>query len=250
MKSIVIAFLVSILLIGCVTPETATKKEEVPYVPPTFAFSPLSTAPAGSAGVTFAIVNAYYSENQPWTTQWPFADVSKNMSLDFQQIVSARGFVVRGPFTSYDEMTYPDKQSSDLVLQPTLDIRVSMSNLTYLEYHPPLLSLETRSTYSLKGEATISGRVTLSIMESLSKERMWFKSIEIPNTVIPWEGEKRYYSRPAVADLSDLGFRKPLGISMQSIYSKVMQAAWNYLDPTEMKIVKKQAEEIKKKKVY
>ena len=37
---------------------------------------------------------------------------------------------------------------------------------------------------------------------------------------------------------------------MEEFYKKVMQAAWNYLDPEEMTIVRKQTEEIKKKKVY
>jgi hypothetical protein len=245
------ALLGIIILEGCAM-QTAVKKEEPPYVPPSFSFTPPSTAPAGSADVTIAIVNASYSENQPWADQWPFTDVSKNMSLDFQQIVTARGFPVRGPFGSYDEMTFPDKKGADLVLQPTLEIRLEMHDLTYRQIPPPLLSLQTRPTYSMQGKAAISGRVTLSIMESLSKERMWFKTVELPNTVIPWEGEKRYASPLSKHDLdfSDPGIAKPLGKTMEGFYAKVMQAAWNYLDPDEMKLVKKQAEEIKKKKVY
>jgi hypothetical protein len=243
------ALLGIVILQGCAI-QTATKKEEPAYVPPSFSFTPPSTAPAGSADVTFAIVNASYSENQPWTGEWPFTDVSKNMSLDFQQIVSARGFSVRGPFASYDEMTFPDKKGSDLVLQPTLEIRLDIRNVRYNEIRPPLLSLQTRSTYSLRGNAVISGRVTLSLMESLSKERMWFKSVELAQTAIPIEGEKAYWTPPGGVDLSDPGIAKPLGKTMEALYAKVMQAAWNYLDPGEMRLVKKQAEEVKKKKVY
>lgn len=234
---------------GCVPPQTQ-KAEADPYVPPTFDFTPLSNAAPGSAEVTFAIVNSAYSEDQPWTRVWPFNDVSRNMALDFQEIVSARGFSVRGPFGSYDEITFPDKKGSDLVLQPTLEIRLDVRNISYVKRSPVLVGLRLRDRWSMKGEAVIGGRVTLSLMESLSRERMWFKSIELPQQVIPWEGQKQYYEAQQGADLSDPAISRPLGETMKDFYAKVMQASWKYLDPEEMKLVKKQSEEIRKKKVY
>jgi hypothetical protein len=234
---------------GCVPPQ-AQKAQGNPYVPPSFDFTPPSNAAPGSAEVTFAIVNAAYSENQPWTGVWPFNDVSRNMALDFQEIVSARGFSVRGPFASYDEITFPDKKGSDLVLQPALEIRLDIRNISYVKQSPVFVGLRLRDRFSMKGEAVIGGRVTLSLMESLSKERMWFKSIELPQRVISWEGEKQYYEAQSGADLSDPSISRPLGETMKEFYAKVMQASWNYLDPEEMKLVKKQSEEIRKKKVY
>ncbi|MFH0806580.1 MAG: hypothetical protein V1885_02555 [Candidatus Brennerbacteria bacterium] len=238
-----------VLIHGCV-PRQARKQEAPPYVPPTFDFTPPSVAPSASAGVTFAIVNSSYSENKDWTRVWPFTDISRNMARDFVEIVNARGFTVRGPFGSYDEMIFPDKQGSDLVLQPTVEMTLEFRNLSVKEEMAPLLSLETRSKYSLKGEAVIGGRITLSLLESLSKERMWSKSIEIPPGLIPWEGEKQYWNRPTQVDLSDNGVARPIGTTMEVLYAKVMQTAWDYLNPDEMRMVKKQAEEIKKKKVY
>lgn len=72
----------------------------------------------------------------------------------------------------------------------------------------------------------------------------------MPRTVVDWEGEKRYTGPLRAVDLSDPGITKPLAKPMEEFYKKVMQAAWNYLDPEEMTIVRKQTEEIKKKKVY
>ncbi|MBI1805662.1 MAG: hypothetical protein HYR76_01270 [Ignavibacteria bacterium] len=228
--------------IGCAP--KATKSEQA-YVP-SFHFTPTANAPVASAEVTFAVVNASYSENQPWTTVWPFTDFSKNMGLDFQQILSARGFTVKGPFGSYDELTFPDKKGSDLVLQPTLDVRLDIVN-PEARKHVGILGPDS---YTLNGQAAIGGRITLALTESLSKERMWFKSIDIPREVVSWEGEKEYPAPPNGVDPNDAGITKVLGPKLEAIYTKVMQAAWNYLDPEEMKLVKKQAEEIKKKKVY
>lgn len=239
----VFAVFISLYFWGCAP--KATKNEETAYVP-SFHFTPASSAAAGSADVTFALVNASYSENKPWTSVWPFTDFSKNMSLDFQQLLSARGFTVRGPFGSYDEMTFPDKKGSDLVLQPTLEVSLDIIEPKYKEH----INILGSNTYSLVGQAAIGGRITLSLMESLSKERMWFKSIDVPREVVSWEGEKEYNAPPNGADLSDPGIIKPLGPKLERLYAKIMQNAWSYLDPEEMKLIKKQAEEIKKKKIY
>lgn len=245
---ILLAVLVGILILQGCTPKTATKQE--PAYVPIFKYSPPATATPASANVTFAIVNATYSENQPWTTQWPFTDFSKNMALDFQELISARGFTVRGPFRSYEEMAYPDKKGTDLVLQPTLDVKVDESKQTLGEE-----GLWDKKFY-LEGDLIISGRVTFSLTESLSKERMWFKSVEIPMTTVPYKVYKynRNEVRPDLVirtlDYSDPGLSQPLGKTLERVYKQVMETAWKYLDPGEMAIVKKQADEIKAKKVY
>lgn len=239
----VLAAVAIIALIGCST--GAIQKQESEYVP-SFDFTPPSTAPAGSADVTFAIVNASYSETQGWTQVYPFTEVSRNMGLDFQEIVSARGYTVRGPLNTYDEMAFPDKKGSDLVLEPRLEIRLEIINPKNHRH----VQIIGNDEYSMSSEAALSGRVTLSLNESLSRERMWFKSVELSRVVVPWQGEKRYTGPLNQVDISDPGITKPLAKPMEDFYKKVMEAAWKYLDPEEMRIVKKQAEDIKKKKVY
>jgi hypothetical protein len=232
-----------ICLIGC-APQSATKEVTAP--PPTFAWTPPTTATPTSAGVTFAIVGASYSESQPWAGLWPFTDFSKNMALDFQQLVAARGFTVKGPFVSYDELAYSDKKGSDLVLQPTLDVRVSLNNVKN-ERHIRLIGDDY---YTMEGDATVSGRVTLYMKESLSKEQMWVKSIELPPNSVHWQGSKQFATPQPGADFSDASVTQPLGKIMETYYHNVMETAWKYLDPEEMKGIKKQADEIKAKKVY
>lgn len=246
MKTLSILFtaIFAIFLIHGCTPKAATK-EEAAYTP-TFDYSPPTSATPASANVTFALVNATYSENQPWANQWPFTDFSKNMALDFQELLAARGFTVKGPFGSYDELAFPDKKGSDLVLQPALEVRFEVVN-PKSKKHVGLLGPDT---YSLQGDASVGGRVTLSMMESLSKERMWFKSIELPRNTVRWEGSKRYEAQPAGVDFSDPAISNSVGKVMETYYRTVMEAAWKYLDPEEMKLVKKQADEIKAKKVY
>lgn len=238
------ALLLALVLASGCAPTSATKEEGV--AAPSFSWAPPATATPASAGVTFAIVGAAYSETQSWAGQWPFTDFSKNMALDFQQLVAARGFTVKGPFATYDELAYPDKKGSDLVLQPSLDVRLSTNNVEAKKN----IKILGGETYSLEGDATVSGRVTLFLKESLSKEQMWVKSIELPQSTVHWEGSREYQAPPAGVDFSDPAVTKALGKTMETYYHTVMEAAWKYLDPEEMRGVKKQADEIKAKKVY
>jgi hypothetical protein len=240
-------------LVSCASTSTKVKKEA--YIP-TFHYKPQSSAAPGEAGLTFAIIGAKYAEEQPWTRYSPFTDFSKNLDLDFQEVISARGYTQRGPFRSYDEMTLPDKNSCDLVLQPILELSVK-ENLYYDK-------IFLRASYKLKGSVTIGGRVTLTLSESLSNERIWFKSIELTDRWVPIVGETIYpghklgletpsdytnvvNATDANIDWSDPDVIDALGKPLEEIYSKVMQIVWDYLDPKEMTLVKKQADEIKKK---
>jgi hypothetical protein len=116
------------LLSGCTTTKPAT-----PAYVPTFRFSPPETAAPGSAGVLFAVINARFSKNEDWTKEQLFATFSRNLSADFETVLHARGYTVRGPFGSIEEMTYPDKQGSDLALSPTLELDVTTASKGILE---------------------------------------------------------------------------------------------------------------------
>lgn len=214
-----------------------TKPAET-YVP-NYDFAPPESAPVASADVSFAIVLPAYEVTDEWekywTAQWPFDQITKNMALDFQELLPAKGFTTRGPYRSFDEMTFPDKKGTDLLLVPRLDMDLTFSTMKVTEEGMVIVA----------GPATISGRVSLSVNESLTNERMWFKSIEIPAKQV----ELGHYGR-RIGSLTDHSFSEPLAKAFEEMYASVMSTAWAYLDAEEMAMVKSQAMEIKKKKTY
>jgi len=242
-------FLVLTLIIsGCVQP--TTKPRTVSEYMPKFDFTPPSYAPANSADVTFALVSPAYQGNQKWMSVPPFNLIPKNMSKDFEELLIAKGFTIKGPFRNYEEMTYHDKKNSDLILVPDLEIGLNFSQLQVITKQPPLLSLRTTPTYSLGGNVIISGRVSLNVLESLTGEKMWTKSVDIPSTTVYIEGEKEYNQPVRQIDFSDKGIFVPIAKKIKKIYDEIMKTSWKYLDPEEMSTVKKESLEIRKKKVY
>lgn len=228
------------LIIGCAS--TATLKQ--PAYVPTFKFTPPATAAPGSAGVAFALVNPRYTKNEAWTTRPPFTTFAGNMSADFQEMLNARGFTVRGPFAAVEEMTFPDKKGADLTIQPTLELSVALLQTRIEEK----INLLTANTYVAHLNCTVDGRVTFAVTEPLSGERMWFKSVPVAPTTI--ELLAPVAAGQSLSGEVDLSGSSALAQALDRQYTAVLGAAWNYLDPTEMALVKKQGDEIRAKKVY
>jgi hypothetical protein len=234
-------------ILGCASMQVKPEAER--YIPH-YDFTPPENAAPGSADVSFAIVMPRYEVtdewDEYWTQQWPFDQIAKNMGLDFQEVLSARGFTTRGPYESYEEITFPDKKGTDLVLVPHLDISLNVDNRDAKVQSSILGAIG----FKLEGEAMISGRVSLSVNESLTNERMWFKSIELETKRVPWKGSKTYAEVPPGPDLSDPSVSEPLARAFEEMYGDIMSTAWRYLHPDEMAMVKSQAMEIKEKKTY
>jgi hypothetical protein len=247
MKACLFAFFVALIIIGC-TSTVPSSREVIP--PPSFDFTPPSQAAPASAGVTLGLVDPSYTEKDPQKTVvfsvYPFTDFQKNMGRDFEELLIARGFTTTGPYRSREEMTYPEKSGCDLTLTPSLDVSVEFPDVKT----ESVVMLLGDPQYKIHGNAVVRGRVTLNMLESLSGEKMWSKSIDISQKTVSWEGQKRYSAPPQTVDITDPVFQKNIAPILEDVYNAVMDAGWKYLDPQEIQIVKKQAMDVKEKKRY
>ncbi len=46
------------------------------------------------------------------------------MGVDFEELLIAKGYSIRGPFSSYDEVVFRDKQDSDLLMEVEINFNV------------------------------------------------------------------------------------------------------------------------------
>lgn len=88
----------------------------------------------------------------------------------FTEILSKRGFTTKGPYKTFDDMTYTDKKDTYLAVVPVLD-----------------LTLETKPTsqesedlyYSEKGVMMLGGEFYLKVMEPLTQQVLMNKRISL-----------------------------------------------------------------------
>lgn len=128
----------------------ASKPETPPPIAgPNYDFAPQGPcAAAGSAKLTIAVVSPLWqnasqpSANPIYQTAtggmlFPepkvLMDVGPAMRSDFLELLSCRGYLARGPFDSFEAMVYPDREGSQLLLEPGLQVTLDFPNLALVE---------------------------------------------------------------------------------------------------------------------
>ena len=220
---------VCIIIAGC-----APIEPEPPRAILTFDYNPREATP-GSADVTFAVVGAQID-----TPVGLFRNFAHNMANDFGEILTARGYSVKGPFKEYDLMTYSDKEGSDLVLTADVDFT---SDLTQLSY----------STFNrMKGPLTVSCHVNLVARESLTNNRLWTKSVAITPVRVELVSRKSYPNGASLHTLlvNENAFYADLGGALKAQYTEIMNRIYGYLEPKEMILVKQAGQKLREQKVF
>jgi len=152
---------------------------------------------------------------------------------------TASGFTVSGPFESAEEMTFPEKKQADLLLSVEFGIAFQVPPLVWTGDSP------TGPMPYSEGPCMVVGSISFVLWEPLSMQRMWAKSVEVKEaqtadcTVKVKSAEQwKTLMENRVAPLHEEAFEH------------VMNAAERYFNPEEVALVKKQAEEVREKKVY
>ena len=152
------------VMAGCAT------RSQHPRETIVFNYTPASQAAPGSADVTFAVVGARLGVPAPQgmvqlPSQAPvplFVDFASTMTKDFMEVLGARGFGVRGPFETYDEMIHPDKEGSHLILTAEVVFKADTSRTQLKEAFFP------RRGVKIVGSVTGECDVNLVASESLT----------------------------------------------------------------------------------
>lgn len=211
-----------------------------------FDYAPSQQAALGSAGVTFAVVGSKFSGSSTSL----FKGFTDSMDKDFYEVLAARGFTVRGPYRTYDEITFPDKKGSDLILTANIECSEDTSNLHLSQ---SLLEKATGNVTFFRVQGTIEYgcSVSLIVAESLTNERMWTKSVNTKPIAIAVDS-RGWKQTPSLHDLltRDNAFYNKIGNALRAWYPTIMDLSYTYLDPNEMLIVKQLGQEIREKKVY
>lgn len=223
---------VCIVISGCAPTVT---EPEPPRAVITFDYTPPAEAIPGSANSTFAIVGSRFDTPVPL-----FRTFASNMTKDFGEILTARGFGVRGPFMEYDYLTYSDKEESDLILTAEVEFSSDTSQIAYSKFG-----------YIPRGAVTVNCHVNLIVSESLTNERLWSKSVAITPFTVNLQARNGYPMGVNLASLlkNENKFYSDVAHALEAQYTEIMNKIYGYLDPKQMAIVTTSARDLRKRKV-
>ncbi len=254
------------MLSGCAA---ATRPSQAPAPAPlaTFDFTPQGCVAPGVNKLTLAIVAPAWqnksvgnatkvTDGETIPLQARFTQALRD---DFLELVNCRGFVTKGPFNAFDDMVFPDRDGSNLLLEPVVDANVQYTDVQKVAYckgglrammcTADAISSSAPSEFTVRGTLVFSGRVTLSLKEPVTNTRMWTKSIDLGNTSVPFQSTTVYSSAlTSSPDIrKDVGLLNALTPKLEEIYRTVLTTADKYLDPAEVRLVSAQAAEVRKR---
>lgn len=178
---------------------------------------------------------------------------------DFLELVTCRGLTTRGPFANFDAMVFPDRDGSNLLLEPVIESTMGLVAVTRVARCKGFLGKaacsmdavagSTPTSYTINGTIQLGGRITLTLREPLSNTRMWTKSIEMPSDRVSFTGETVHSSLSgATPDVwADRGVQTVLVPALEAAYAAVLRASDGYLNPRELQLVAGQAADVKRK---
>lgn len=242
-----------VLLVGSASQKKLVLPPADPLKVGTYSFTPPFVDSAKSAGIAFALVNPRYAETFRWSGVNLFKKFSDAMGTDFEALIVARGYSIRGPYNTFDEMIYSDKIETDLAFIPEIELNVDSKNAHWFEHkftkahYPQAITI---INYYLKGEFIIDGKINLIASEPQTQEKLWIKSIPLPQQTISISSTREYDSQDMNIAFSDPGINNPIVTVLEAYYKTIMQTTWNHLDPNEMKSLKPQVDKIRANKKY
>ena len=223
-----------------------------------YRFDPPVAKPAASVRINVVVVNPFVQEPESAFVGKEYGRVgrgfSRSMGVDLDKIIVAKGMTAVGPYTTLDDVTFPDKKGADLTLAPRVFITEQVKYGT-----------ETRESYGGVGHFTrpvvikVSGWVSYEMREPLSGQKMWIKRLDLEEREVQdvevYEAvadRKDQYGNVTAWRKGDLKYNgrvEAVADAMRDYYPQIMQRAWTYLNTEEMVELKEKTREIRERVV-
>lgn len=229
-------------LMGGSTPQQVRTVKNYDWNAPT-------TSAAKSADVTLILVNPSFGKKFDNEKEPIFTKFIENMANDFEEMLVSKGYSLRGPFASYDEIVFRDKQDADLLMKVEVDFNYEAAQglmKASADFGAAMLG-KTAYKYNLDGDLYLGGKINIILYEPSTEEKLWVKSIPLQDKTVRLKTGK--YSTQNSC-FSDPGYLNPMQNVLEEYYQSTMNLGWKYLEPAELKELKVQVQAIRKKKSY
>jgi hypothetical protein len=260
-------FVLSLALVGCAS--APPPKPMVPPYTPNFAFK---TEPSTKKlDVTIGVIQPQFSAGaalykESYREDETLKAMLSGMSATFNEVLLAKGFNTKGPFVSLNDMTFPEKKGSDLLLYPEFDFQITLKlenqhNLVVAGQKNSggsgLLGLvnainspghDPMDDQTCDAVITVSGNLLFVAQEPLSGERMWIKRLDVS------KGRQVFTAQHGAmcSDVRHLNqeMKNAWARAHEIVYQDSMKAFNTYVSGEEFQMLKKQSLDLRARKTY
>lgn len=241
---------ITYLILSIITLLTACQSQQVMRRTPNFQYSAPSTQAIGSAGLTFGLVNPIFLNKEIYVAPEPFKQMAINMGNDFEELLTGKGYTIRGPFNSRDEMVYSDKTHSDMILGIEINIVFGgQRNVDLIK--AGTVNFNGLRNYRTSGNITLAGNLVLTGYAPMTMEKIWKKNISLEQFPVVYKGTKQWEGvQPTIWDeiAEDNAVHNAILKELEKYYVSALNLAWKQIDLEDMKLAVAEAKKADAKK--
>jgi len=244
----IVKFIIPVFFIlsACSAPQQAQQTKSTF----TFDYTPKESVKAGSINMLLAMIEPYYGASfQPGSSEL-FKSFRSAIGKDIEELIVAKGFNLKGPYSSFDDMIFDDKKRSDIIIQIEMTPEFSAVQGSWKSRYNPLVA--GNFTYTYAGKVSLVGKISLTGIEPMTNQKIWSKSVQIPSIediVIETTGK---YTRPlqGAEVYEDPGIYNAVGKALSAQYAGIMNKVAAQINAEEFVSMQPEIKELKGKKGY
>ncbi len=270
MKKPIITILAVLLLFGvtsCFTQKVAVAQPPPAVHVPKFDYSPPTYDEKDTSRIALILLNPFYlgqknadrRNERNHTLEYLglncFDDFKTKMGIDFEEALTARGYTIKGPYQTEDEIVYSDKRNSDLLVSVEIDVNINDDNVKAFRTERKLYTYGGAvnvEEFTYRGTLILDGKINI-IIRAVTKtgfgDKLSVRSVPIDRKEIQINSYKTNYPDADMYRVmaTDPGIINPIADELEKYYNVMFNKVWRYLEPGEFAEYKKLAQEIRNK---
>lgn len=207
---------------------------------PKFSYIPQKRDSVASTGLTIALLTPTFIDPEINKAGSPWKDFANSMVNDLEELLTSKGFKVRGPFASIDEMVFNDKQNSNFIVQVAIDLNIKNDR----KYKTGMNLLGSTLSYKVdKGDISMIGSVVLTAVSCFSGEKLWKKNLDVAEQNATYSGTVKWNGYPDFITefKQDVALFNPVCKGLEEIYKNAFNILNKQFDKNEMLNISKEA---------
>lgn len=235
-----------LIVSGCSAPQQAQQSKE------TFSFDyvPKESTKPGSVDMLLAQVQPYYVTTFLAANNELFRTFREAIGNDIEELIVAKGFNLKGPYGSFDDMIFDDKKRTDIVIQIEMSPQFTAAEGRWKQIYNPIIVGGWSYVYS--GKVSLIGKINLSGLKPLTNQKIWSKSVSIPNidNIVIVTARKYDHILQDYEMYQDPGVYNAVGRALCQQYAGIMYKIAAQINAEEFLSMKPEIKELKAKKGY
>lgn len=243
-----------VLLLSCAASKPSLTPSKQTF---NFDYKSSTLSKSGSANLLVGLIRPKYGEGFANGGSELFASLRQYMGNDIEELLVDRGYRIKGPFDSFDDMIFEDRKDAEIALEVEIVPEFTAIQGSW-KTHIPLFQKSkvpgvVNTYYSYTGSASLVGKINLIAYEPLSHQKIWVKSVPIPpipNINLSTSSNRLEGTNLTNAFYNDVAVYNAIGTALSQQYASIFKKIDTQLDPREFEALRTQIKELKAKKGY